>query len=173
VTITEPTCMNPRTAPSHPSLPDLDAVEAQAAEAISLGRRLAAETDPAWQLYQITFVLTGTPHRPGLSLSLWTESQDAAGVQRWADRLGVEVTNTTTKGDLEDIHHNADGVLDGVPVHVWSIVRTPITNIAICENRDCGWHVGYDQGGVRKIAYFGDEATARAWASPYRQVAAA
>ncbi len=160
MTITEPTCTTPLPK-AHQSLPGLAAAESQTAAAIALGRRLAEDPDPAWQLYAIEFTLTGTPYGPGLLL--WTERQDAAGVQRWAERLGVEVSTSTIPNRPEDVHHNATGVIEGVPVHVWSIVHSPITNTAVCQNKDFGWHVGYDQGGRRRVAFFRDEDEACTW----------
>lgn len=172
MTITEPTCTNPQlSAPAHRSLPYLEDFLAQATAAIALGRRLAAEADPAWQLYDVKVGVAGFSPMP--NLRLWTKRGDAESVQLWSGRLDVPVTVSRDDNDNEKFHHTVDGVIDGVPVHVWTIVRLPITNIAICENRGAGWHVGYDQGGVRKLAFFGDEAAARAWAATYSRAVAA
>jgi hypothetical protein len=153
----------------HPSLAELDAAEAQAAAAFALGRRLAAETDLAWQLYEIEFCLGGPEYGPGLRL--WTAPGDAEGVRRWADLLNVTVQNSQSALSPLDIHHFAEGQIEGVPVRVWSIVSTPITGVAIGESTDIGWHVSYDQGGQRTTYPLPDEAAARAWAARYARVA--
>ena len=170
MTITEPTCTT-TPIPAHRSLPHLDAFEGRTAAAIALGRRLAAETDPDWQLYDISGALSVPDQLPGLRL--WTGTQDAESVARWANRLGAPVTVSQSDNVPENIHHNVDSVIDGVPVHVWTIVREPITNTAVCENADFGWHVGYDQGGARKVAFFSDEFAARSWVARHHSEAAA
>ncbi len=147
------------------SLAALEAAGVQAAAAVALGRRLAAETDPVWQLYEIEFRLGGPEYSPGLRL--WTAPQDSMGVRRWAGRLDATVQNSPALGEPRDIHHFTEGQIDGVPVHVWSIVSTPITNVAVCESTDVGWHVSYDQGGQRKTLPLPDEAAARAWVAKH------
>ncbi len=154
--------------PTQRSLMHLDTVEAQCAAAIALGRRLAA--DPDWPLAMTQFALLGVDEVPGLRL--WSEPQSAAGVQRWADRLTATVEIRPNQNDPRKLRHIAVGEIDGVPVYVWSIVRTPITNAGVCWETDAGWLVRYEQGGEHRSVTLPDEPAADAWVAEYGQVVA-
>jgi hypothetical protein len=154
--------------PTQRSLMHLDTAESQAAATIALGRRLLAEPDLRRPVMEIDIDIRGER----LGLRIWAARRNPEAVSQWAEFLGVPLTTYSGPTDPLQVHWYADGDLDGVPLHVWTISREPITNVAVCEKPDLGWHVSYAQGGRRRTLAFPSEAQARVWKDRYGQVAA-
>ncbi|MFC1410458.1 hypothetical protein ACEZCY_14450 [Streptacidiphilus sp. N1-12] len=153
--------MNDNPTPVGPTAEFLDEAERQVYAAISLGRRLIANPHPDRPITDIKL-----DERPGgFGLRIWAKDGPDS-VHAWAEVLGVAVHVHGSSSTVvpQNVHYNADGVLEGVPVYIWAIVRVPITAGAVVANED-GVRVVYVQGGAKHSAPMYSRTQAREWVS--------
>ena len=142
----------------HLSLAELDRAEREMAAAIELGRHLLADPDASLPAYEVRV----HHRRDRVGLRIWAAYQDPAGVETWAQLLGAAVKVSPYEPEPTQVHHTVDGELDGVPLHVWTIITLPITK-ARSEFVDARWRVRYVQGEGFRTIWMPDRAAARAW----------
>lgn len=137
----------------------LDQAEQQAAAAIALGRRLLAAPHPDRPIHQLHVQqLPG-----GLGLTIWAALNDVSAIEAWASLLDTPVVATPYEDRPADVHFQARGNLEDVPLSVWMVATVPITAAAIVSRSGKGWRVSYRQGGARKSAPMATRAAAQHW----------
>lgn len=145
----------PAFAPSHQFL---DEAESQVYAAIALGRHLLAAPHPDRPIHEVRLWV----RHNGMGLRIWAGSHDEASVQTWASLLDAPMDYRPESTEPEMVHCIVEGVFEGVPLHVWTIITVPITAAAIVEN-STRVRVAYLQGGAKRSVDQPDRAAARQW----------
>lgn len=148
-------------------LAGLDQAEAAHTAAFALARQLLAAPDPSRPIRDIQVVHVW-PDTPALLISAYDDRRNQAvseaTSQAWADILGstVVVDDPSPDFNRRTLHFNADGVLDGIRVHVWSAADVPITDPVITKVRS-RYRITYQQRGEQRQLMVASEDEALRW----------
>jgi hypothetical protein len=146
----------------------LDTTERQITAAIRLGQRLLQAPHPERPIYEIEVrELHTRPSRYGLQI--WAKPQEAGSVESWAKVLGGEVGLHPNPSTPTAIHHEVSGELEDVPLSVWTVVETCITEPQVV-GEERGWSVRYRQGDVQRSVTVDSLEDGQAWVRTWAHV---
>ena len=149
-------------------LADLDTAEQEHIAAFNLARRLLAAPHPSRPIREIKLT-----HMYGevVQLLVWAADRSyppgckpGSALASWAALLDTVVKPEALSQayGAETLHHYADGMLDGVRLHVWEAWAVPITDVVVTPVRKRR-RITYQQGGNTFTYEVADQAAAEEW----------